>query len=46
MRAWLKNAVEVVLWWLFERETSKMREEREAFIASLPPHPPPGKTVT
>ena len=45
MRAWLKNAVELVLWWLFERETSKMKREHEEFAASLPPHPKPGKTV-
>ena len=42
----MKNAVEVVLWYAFGRETSKMRAEYETFVASLPTHGKPGKTVT
>ena len=46
MWARFKNAVEVVLWYAFGRETGKMRAEYEEFVASLPSHARPGKTVT
>lgn len=46
MWARLKNAFELVLWVAFGRDTSKMRAEYEEFVASLPPHRKPGKTVT
>lgn len=44
MSAWLKNAVEEVLWWWVGRPTSKMRREWEEAAAKLPDHPEPGKT--
>ncbi len=44
MRAWLRNAIEVILWWWVGRPTSKMREAEEARYASTPRAPRPGKT--
>lgn len=46
MWARLKNGLELVLWYAFERETSKMRKEYEEFVATLPTSAKPGKTVT
>ena len=43
MGAWLKNAVEVILWWWVGRPTSKMQKEHEEYAAKLPPHPKPGR---
>ena len=42
MIAWLKNAVEVGLWWLCGRRTSKMRRRHAEWAATLPDHPKPG----
>ena len=44
MVGWLKNAFEEVLWFLFERPTTKMRQRRAELEAKMPPHPKPGKT--
>ena len=46
MWAKVMNVFELVLWYAFGRETAKMRDEYEAFVASLPTQGKPGKTVT
>ncbi len=45
MSAWLKNAFELTLWFLFGRPTSKTRRRWEEEAAKLPPHPKPGRTI-
>ena len=45
MIAWLKNAFELILWFLFERPTSKMIQEWEEEEAKMPDHPKPGRTI-
>ena len=43
MRAWLKNAVEVVLWFWIGRPTSKMERRYAEYAARQPRHPKPGR---
>jgi HAMP domain-containing protein len=43
MRAWLKNAVEVVLWYWIGRPTSKMERRYAENAEKLGPHPKPGR---
>lgn len=45
MKAWLKNSVEVVLWWWVGRPTSKMKQQWAEDRAKLPPYPKPGRTI-
>ena len=45
MKSWLKNAFEEVLWFLFERPTTRMRQHWAEEEAKMPPHPKPGKTL-
>jgi hypothetical protein len=45
MRAWLKNAVEVILWYWIGRPTSKMTRRYAEQAAKLPLNPKPGRTI-
>lgn len=43
MRARMKHAVELVLWFWFGRRTSEMKQRYAELEASMPDHPKPGK---
>ncbi len=43
MKAWLKNGVEVILWWWVGRPTSKMERKWAENSAKRGPHPKPGR---
>lgn len=44
MLAWLKNVIEVVLWWWVGRPTSKMEQEWADEAAKYPGNPRGGQT--
>ena len=45
MRAWLRNALELVLWFWIGRPTTKMEQRHAENEAKVPPHPKPGRTI-